>query len=471
VAVVGDDSLFTPLSYLPLDWQLERFDNVTALMAALRSDTEVDGVILGDRFAGASLDDVLKHVAALLLNGIPCALVAYSEGTVQEVQAAWGGMELAMRDTYRRAVQARIDAGELVTEEELISPSDTTQFVIAGAGGGAQHLIRVFGPRLITPFEPESLNVLDDPRYANPFPTPSDSGMLADNASFGEKKARIVTVVSDKGGCGKTSLSLMLAATLAHASNEAGNPLRTVVIDLDRQSQISAMFPAAEGSIMDLKPSSTPEQIASAIHYPLPQIPNLGIIVGAPTSGDHRAMRTVELYSHVINIVSQDLADLVIIDGSVGVTDDPLTMWAQRNSYVVYYVLDQLTNSLRLAADAYEDTIRAEDLGGVGLEPERFVLVENMLLDESINPKARQEFLAGLNRRLPGVPVHGHIPHGGIQVHAAQQETPEGGLLRLAVNSGTLAAPLREWAQKLYPDLLYSAKVAPASTKKRGLLR
>jgi len=473
VAVVGDDSLFTPLSYLPLDWHLVKHNNVSDLMDSLRSRGPVDGVILGDRFAGKSLDDVLKHVARLLLNGIPCALVAYSSGTRSEVEAAWPKMEIAMRHTYDQMIQSRDDAGEEVTDEQRVSPSDSTFFAVVEANGGAQHLMKSFGPRMTSPFALYELSTLDDPRYAQPFPAPGDTGFVSEDLALGERKARIVTVVSDKGGCGKTSLSLMFAATVAYESLKAGKPKRVVVVDLDRQSQISSMFPQAKKSVMDLKPNSTSEQIEEAIHSPVAELPNLGLVVGAPSSSDHRAMRTAELYSHIITVIAADLADLVVIDGSVGITDDPVTVWAQQNSYAVYYVLDQLSNSLALAADAYSDSTRPSELGGVGLSPDRFVLVENMVLD--VNPEARKEFLSSLARRLPDVAIHGRIPHGGIRVHAAQQEMPEGGLLRLAINDEPLSESLQEWAQKLYPELFYTAEVqgefASDKKKKKGLSR
>jgi|FLOH01.1.fsa_nt_gi cellulose biosynthesis protein BcsQ len=472
VAVVGDDSLFTPLSYLPLDWELTKHANVTDLMDSLRADGSVDGVILGDRFAGRSLDDVLKHVARLLLNGIPCALVAYSAGTREEIESAWPKMEKAMRHTYDQMIQAREDAGEEIPDDQQVSPSDSTFFAVVESGGGAQHLMKSFGPRILNPFALYELSMLDDPRYAQPFPSPGDAGFVHEELSLGERKARIVTVASDKGGCGKTSLALMFGATVAYESLKAGRPKRVVVVDLDRQSQISAMFPQAQKSIMDLKPNSTSEQIDDVIHRPLPDLPNLGLVVGAPSSSDHRAMRTLDLYSHVVSVIASDLADLVVIDGSVGITDDPVTMWAQQNSYAVYYVLDQLSNSLALAVDAFSDSTRPQELGGAGLAPERFVLVENMVLD--VNPEARKEFLSSLARRLPDVAIHGRIPHGGIRVHAAQQEMPEGGLLRLAINDEVLSGSLQEWAQKLYPELFYTPEIKgefSADKKKRGLLR
>ncbi len=58
VAVVSDDSLYAPLRYLPLGWELKQFPDVNSLMSHLRAGEYVDGVILADRYTGATLDDV-----------------------------------------------------------------------------------------------------------------------------------------------------------------------------------------------------------------------------------------------------------------------------------------------------------------------------------------------------------------------------------------------------------------------------
>lgn len=472
VAVVSDDSLYAPLRYLPLGWELKQFPDVNSLMSHLRAGEYVDGVILADRYTGATLDDVLRHIAKLLLNGIPTALVMYSEKTREQIQAVWPKFEESMRATWTSAIQARTEAGDDLSEDDLISPSDSTHCVLVSHTGGARTLMMSFGPYLKSPFQQEDLAAIDSERYSYPFPLPGDNGFASGEIELGERRGKIVTVISDKGGCGKTTLSLMFAAAAADASAKAGKPLRVVVVDLDRQSQIYALFPGAKKSILGLKPNSTPEQIASTLHVPVPEIPNLSLLVGARDGEDHRALRTIDLYSHLITVLTRDLADLVIIDGSVGVTADPVTMWAQQNSDAVYYVLTEATNELDLAVTAYGGIVRSADLNGVGLDPSRFALIENQFLPG--DAQVRKEFEKALASYLPNVPVHGVIPHGGIRVRNAAREIPEGGLLRLAVADPEIGPALKAWVHRLYPDVMYEATSAAASaetSKKKGLFR
>ena len=52
---------------------------------------------------------------------------------------------------------------------------------------------------------------------------------------------RIVTVINAKGGCGKSTIAMNLAAALA------GECYRTLLIDLDPQAQVTAWLNAGDG--------------------------------------------------------------------------------------------------------------------------------------------------------------------------------------------------------------------------------
>lgn len=470
VAVVSDDSLYVPLRYLPLDWELKQYQDIAALTRALIAGERVDGVILADRYTGATIDDVLNHVGRLLLNGIPTALVMYAEETFTEITSVWPQFEVKMQQKYEDLLQARRGAGEELLDEELTCPSDVTAFVLVQHQGGARKLMMDFGPHLLNPFVPSDLQSIDDVRYSNAFPIPGDNGFAVTESVLGKRRGKVVTIVSDKGGCGKTTVSMMFAAAVADASAAAGKPLRVVVVDMDRQSQISAILPGAKHTIHELKSNSTDEQVAAALHTPIPEMPNLQFLVGAAEGEDHRSVRTIALYEHVVAVLAQELADLVVIDGSVGVTDDEVTMWAQRESDAVYYILTEASNELKMAASAYNGTIRPKELGGVGLDPAKFALVENLYLDG--DPGVRREFERALEAHIPGVPIHACIPHGGVRVRRAAQEHPEGGLLRLAVSDTELNQAFRDWVHRLYPEMTYDGKSKEfaAPTKKKGIL-
>ena len=52
---------------------------------------------------------------------------------------------------------------------------------------------------------------------------------------------RIVTVINAKGGCGKSTIAMNLAAALA------GESYRTLLIDLDPQAQLTSWLDAGDG--------------------------------------------------------------------------------------------------------------------------------------------------------------------------------------------------------------------------------
>lgn len=57
---------------------------------------------------------------------------------------------------------------------------------------------------------------------------------------------KVVTVINAKGGCGKSTIAMNLAAGLA-GGHGSGPPLRTLLVDLDPQAQVSEWLGAGDG--------------------------------------------------------------------------------------------------------------------------------------------------------------------------------------------------------------------------------
>jgi MinD-like ATPase involved in chromosome partitioning or flagellar assembly len=451
VAVVGDATITALLSFAlaPFGCTVLRTDTIGSLIDARREGSvprDLDGVIVTD-LTGASHKELLQGVGSLLLARVPVALIAYDQSTVTFMESAYPTLEAGILKTHGEWIARQEANGRTLTAVDRENPLHSTYLTLAPASGGAELLLNKFGPTLRTPIAAEALTGLG-PQYAMPFPHPTGSGFAATTGSTG-RSGRILTVISDKGGCGKSSVALMLASSLAYHTYLAGQPKSVVVVDLDRQSQLAAQFPSATGSITSLRSNSLPDEVMAACHD-VPEVGNLWLLLGSRRSGDHLALRTVELYSHIITTLA-NLFDVVIVDGSVGTTSDPVTSWAQQHSDGVYYVLDPSTESLTLAVDARENSLLPVDKGGLGLDTEKFRIIENRVIEAQ--PAAHKaEWNRAVAQRLSGTTIEARLPDSHPEVTLAKAY--EGGLVELVQTSDVLREPLRDLAMRIYPDIV-----------------
>lgn len=463
LVIIGDQTISALLSFAlaPFGCELIRFDSFGQLIDARRErriPMNLDGVIVTD-LTGATQKELLQGIGTLLMSRVPVALIAYNQKTITEVQDQYPRLEEAILKRHSEWV-ARMEAnGNALPDPQRNNPLQDTYLTLVPAQRGAKELLVSFGPHLRNPLSEADLSTLG-PQYDIPFPAPAAAGFAATTAPG--RKGRILTVISDKGGCGKSSVALMLASAVTYHTYMAGDPKSVVVVDLDRQSQLAAQFPNAVTSVTELKPNSLPDEVMAALH-PVPQVGQLFLLLGGKRSGDHLALRSVELYSHVIETLA-DLFDLVIVDGSVGTTSDPVTAWAQQHSDGVYYVLDPSTESLTLAVDARENSLLPVDKGGLGLDPDKFRIIENrIIMDQPAAQKA--EWDRAVATRLDGSAVEAVIPDSHPEVTLAKAY--EAGLVELVQTSDVLREPLRQLAKRIYPDVVVDIPETPE--KKRRL--
>lgn len=466
LAVVAPDSLYTPLSYLPVPWRLQHFATVKDLLDALTlghvTPDSLDGVILAEGRAGTTIEEALRNAGSLIANRIPTALVTYTDGARETVAAQWPAIEGRIQAHHDTSVVARQKAGEALTYEELTSPLDSTVFAVVPASGGAQYLVRCFGPVLRHPFTADDIAGITDARYATAFPNEGRTQVAADDLAHAQ--GRIITITSSKGGSGKTSLSVMLASTIAYTTRKAGKPLRVVVVDADKQSQLAHLFPKGAGkSLANLKVNSTAQEVQANLFVPEPQhLPNLAVLRGGATNSEHGAIRTEPLYAHVLTVLTEDLADVVIVDGSVDIIHDPVMEWIERHSDDVCYILDTLSNSLEMAVQAQQILVDTpvED-GGLGLDPRRFHLIINKAIAHT---DIYGQFITRLNQELPHTDVLAVIGNLGS---AVDEQLTTGQALRFAVEEPAVAEPLRQWAYTLLNEKVYDAPTRDEGKKRR----
>jgi Mrp family chromosome partitioning ATPase len=463
IIVVGDPTIATLLSYVPVAWTVHRADNIAGLVEGRRNGTlpkVPDGVIMTD-LTGDTRKELVNGIGTMLMSRVPVAVIAYDPDNLQFLIDTYPKLEESILSTHAQWLARMADNGEPVPEADRVNPLATTYLTLTDTAGGASQLLREFGPNLRDPLTEDEVAALG-PQYARPFPRPTaGAGFGATDAAKG-RAGRVLTVISDKGGCGKSSVALMLASSIAYHTYRGGQPKSVVVVDMDRQSQLGSQFPSAVSGVSQLKANSSADEVMSALHH-VADVDNVWLLLGGRRTGDHLALRTVELYAHVVPILAS-MFDVVIVDGSVGTTSDPVTAWAQQHSDGVYYVLDQSTESLALAVDARDNTVLPVELGGLGLDAARFKVIENRVLLD-LPAWQRNEWNRAVAARLGEAAVEAVIPDSHPEVTMAKSE--ENGVLYLVQTSDVLREPLRLLAKRIFPDIVPDPEPGPADAKKR----
>ena len=134
------------------------------------------------------------------------------------------------------------------------------------------------------------------------------------------ERGQVVLVYSAKGGVGKTTTSLNLAAGLAHKSDE-----KAVVLDLDLQFGdvgVATGIPEGHASIADL--GDDPSTItAAAVEKAISHVENGFDVLLAPSSPAEAAKVTAYIVSKTIELLT-GLYDWVVVDSPPAFTDEIL---------------------------------------------------------------------------------------------------------------------------------------------------
>lgn len=138
--------------------------------------------------------------------------------------------------------------------------------------------------------------------------------------SLDGERGRVVLVYSAKGGVGKTTTSLNLAAGLAQKSDE-----KAVVLDLDLQFGdvgVATGIPDGHSSIADL--GDDPSTItAAAVEKAISHVENGFDVLLAPSSPAEAAKVTADIVSKTIELLT-GLYDWVVVDSPPAFTDEIL---------------------------------------------------------------------------------------------------------------------------------------------------
>lgn len=237
-------------------------------------------------------------------------------------------------------------------------------------------------------------------RVQDDYPDQADRNLLARPKLPGQTT---ITVTSSKGGSGKSTASVLLAATIARASREAGQPLSVCLIDLDtRDGQVASLIGTFMPTALNIRvqPSWDEERIRrNLVHADALDIETLLAPI-RPRTAD-----TVgpEFYRTIVESL-QRMFDVVIMDTSVQYLEPLISKVALVEPDEILFVTNLAATAIQGMARALREITAPVEESGLGVPREKIGIIVNQSV-ANVGMEQDQVLAAGL-----GVPVVGVIP-------------------------------------------------------------
>lgn len=212
-----------------------------------------------------------------------------------------------------------------------------------------------------------------------------------------------ITVTSSKGGSGKSTVSILLAATIARASAQAGTPLSVCLLDLDtRDGQVASLIGKFMPTALNIRVQPVWDE--ERIRRNLVRAEGLGIdTLLAPIRP--RTADTVgpDFYRTMVRSL-QRMYDVVIMDTSVQYLEPLIADVAFRESEEILFVTTLASTAIQGMARALREMTAPIDETGLGVPREKIGIIVNQSV-ANVGMERDQVLAAGL-----GVPVVGVVP-------------------------------------------------------------
>ena len=210
----------------------------------------------------------------------------------------------------------------------------------------------------------------------------------ADGSAQSGRPAKIIVVVSPKGGSGKTAVSSNMAVALAER-----HPGRVVAVDLDVQfgDLGLALALSPEHTLAQLARSN--EVDATAIKVHLTPAPNgLFVLAGATGPLDADSVGH-EIVSHVLPMLAQSF-DFVIVDTAAGLDERTLAAIECATDILLVSSLDVTSiRNLRTANDALDQ---------IGVKGERWLILNRADSKVGLDPSDAEDVMGmKISRSIP----------------------------------------------------------------------
>ncbi len=212
-----------------------------------------------------------------------------------------------------------------------------------------------------------------------------------------------ITVTSSKGGSGKSTVSILLAATIARASAAAGRPLSVCLLDLDtRDGQVASLIGKFMPTALNIRVQPVWDE--ERIRRNLVVAQELGVdTLLAPIRP--RTADTVgpDFYRAIVRSL-QRMYDVVIMDTSVQYLEPLIAEVAFKEADEILFVTTLASTAVQGMARALREMTAPVDESGLGVSREKIGIIVNQSV-ANVGMERDQVLAAGL-----GVPVVGVIP-------------------------------------------------------------
>lgn len=241
-----------------------------------------------------------------------------------------------------------------------------------------------------------------------------DSDKVVIPEDDGERKGTVVAVTSSKGGSGKSTVSIVLAAYLAKASraSEENNlerkRLKVCVVDFDtRDGQLGFLNGKTSPTVFDIL---TDEKVVGnnipreSIQKGIYSSPNIEAdFLFAPRRGRYAKEIQPQFYVSIIHELKA-MYDYIILDTSVNYLDVLLEEVAYPMSDKIIFVTDMGISSIMGMARWIAETTRSKGKGGSGIDKNKIGITVNKVMD-GVNMGADR-----IRETTMGVPIIAMLP-------------------------------------------------------------
>jgi cellulose biosynthesis protein BcsQ len=218
-----------------------------------------------------------------------------------------------------------------------------------------------------------------------------------------------ITVTSSKGGSGKSTTAMMLAAQIAQSSRLAAErgqidrPLKVVLVDMDtRDGQVGSLIGKYVPTALNIRVAEQWDEqtiLSNLVHHDQLGIDALLAPVRPRTADDVGP----EFYRHVIQRL-QRTHDVIIMDTSVNYLDPLIATVCLPEATAVLFVTTLATTSVQGMARALREITEPAANGGMGIRRNKIGIVVNQNVSD-VGMDKDQVLEAALK-----VPIVGAIP-------------------------------------------------------------